>query len=1076
MKNFLLLFLVAVLAFSAPVQAVNQADYFAGQLVIKLSENYSVSDMERYIWNTGNSELDDVFNRVDASHFYRMFPHALPPVGGGVDLSQIFILKYLADDSVVDLAEEISALSGVEYAEPRYKYQLLMDYNDHYIDDEGQYGMRLIHASEAHDIYTGDPSSLIAVVDTGIDMDHEDLEGNVWQNLGEDIDNDGRITEDDANGEDDDENGSEDDFWGWDFVGDDNFPDDVAEDGGHGTHCAGIVSAETNNQSGVASIGYNCNLIIVRVGTGRVIDFGFEGVEYAVRAGASVISLSWGGYQRSQAAEDVIDYALDNDALVLAAAGNDDDVEIMYPAGYANTMAVAATDQDDHKSDFSNYGDWVDISAPGTRILSSYLDNRYAYMNGTSMATPMVAGLAGLMRAYNPDLSAIEVWDIITDTADDIYEINEDYQGELGAGRINALAAMEAAEPDRPEMDVNPRMVEIELEQNTIGEAVFEILNAGDGDLEYDLETIPEQIPWLEVQPDAGVVGPDQAAEITLTVDANGLGAGDYHASVNVLSNDPDLPMVLVIVDVVVTEPQFVPELQHFTNWRRTNLNHSFLVIDLAFEGEVVPTGWEVGLFTPAGLLAGGEVWVNGERMGFAAWGDEPETEAVEGFVAGEAITFRAWDFESDVEYRIAVETLEGPVLWTNNGFSVVTLEALSVVELTVELERGWNIMSINVAPDREFYDNGEDGGPDVPRMLAQLAHENGHHVTLFKNISGQFYSPAFDFNNIPYWNLTQGYQISVDENTQLQYTGEPIPVDSDIQLRVGWNMIAYFPEYELDAGAPDFPVLSPIIDRVDIAKNERGEFLSPEFDFSNMPPWQPTQGYQVKISGEEGLVFNYPEQGDALAGISRNQSDNSEVLYSENMSVLVVLDGRADSGDELIAVDNHGNVVGRGAIMQDGRCGLAVWGDDPITEAVEGLQTGEAFALKVQSQSSGNLSDLNLSGILHGNGLLYKTDGFTVIKAISNDLVPETTSLAEAYPNPFNGVTQIRFDLAEAGDVALTVVDLSGRTIAELGNGWREAGAHTVSWQPEHVASGIYYIQLRSGVMELRRKVCLLK
>jgi len=186
------------------------------------------------------------------------------------------------------------------------------------------------------------------------------------------------------------------------------------------------------------------------------------------------------------------------------------------------------------------------------------------------------------------------------------------------------------------------------------------------------------------------------------------------------------------------------------------------------------------------------------------------------------------------------------------------------VPELEVNLVEGWNLISLNISPPQAFYREGEDRGPDVIRMMAQLRiDEEHHHVLLTKNEDGNFYLPSFDFNNIPYWNLTEGYQVKVDEDVEAVWAGEPIPTDSDIPLSDGWNFIAYYPTYELDASAPDFYVLSPIIDNVLIAKNNDGEFMLPEFNFSNMTPWRETQGYQVKVDAD--VVLNYPEEGEIV-------------------------------------------------------------------------------------------------------------------------------------------------------------------------------------------------------------------
>jgi len=184
--------------------------------------------------------------------------------------------------------------------------------------------------------------------------------------------------------------------------------------------------------------------------------------------------------------------------------------------------------------------------------------------------------------------------------------------------------------------------------------------------------------------------------------------------------------------------------------------------------------------------------------------------------------------------------------------------------ELTVPLQRDWNLISINVTPPQNFW--GREEGPDIIRMMEQLRiDEDSHHVLLMKDEDGRFYFPSFAFNNIPYWDLSQGYQVKVDADFEAVWAGEPISAGADIPLERDWNLIAYYPTYELDASAPDYYVLSPIIDHVEIAKDGDGYFMTPEFDFSNMPPWCEGQGYQVKV--DEDVVLNYPEDREDFHG-----------------------------------------------------------------------------------------------------------------------------------------------------------------------------------------------------------------
>jgi len=300
---------------------------------------------------------------------------------------------------------------------------------------------------EAWDTTQGNPEIAIAVIDTGIDYNHPDLAPNIWHNPGE-------IP---GNGLDDDANGYIDDAVGWDFVdayggaSDEDYttPDnDPMDRHGHGTHVAGIAAAATGNGLGVSGVAGNCRIMAVRAGYRTPSGGGVltsvaaaQGIVYAGENGAKVINLSWGDYQKSNLIEDAMSFATDQGALICAAAGNEDTSGLLYPAASDNNavMAVGATDRNDAKASFSNYGEWVDVSAPGVAVYSTYIDNAYCLMNGTSMAAPHAAGVAALLFSYLPGLTALDAKTRIMRSVDVLSALSGK---NLTSGRINAHSAL----------------------------------------------------------------------------------------------------------------------------------------------------------------------------------------------------------------------------------------------------------------------------------------------------------------------------------------------------------------------------------------------------------------------------------------------------------------------------------------------------------------------------------------------------------------------------------------------------------------------------------------------------------
>ncbi len=301
--------------------------------------------------------------------------------------------------NIFDVINDFNKHPDVEFAEPNFIYKNCVIPDDPYFNQ--QWGLNQsndcdINAPEAWDIQQGSSDIVIAIIDTGIDYTHEDLEENIWVNPNEIANND----------IDDDQNGFIDDVHGWDFINNDSDPFD---DHFHGTHCAGIAGAVSDNTKGIAGVAWHCSLMPVKGlnsgGSGTVYDLS-KAIYYAVDNGADIISMSWGGTISSSLIQDAVEYASDHGVFLVAAAGNDgSDSKNHFPSSYEQVIAVAAMDHDNTLASFSNHGFWTDLAAPGVDILSTVPNNEYERYSGTSMACPFVAGIAGLLLSKNQSLS-----------------------------------------------------------------------------------------------------------------------------------------------------------------------------------------------------------------------------------------------------------------------------------------------------------------------------------------------------------------------------------------------------------------------------------------------------------------------------------------------------------------------------------------------------------------------------------------------------------------------------------------------------------------------------------------------
>jgi len=301
-----------------------------------------------------------------------------------------------------------------------------------------QWYLHKISSIPAWDVALGDSNVTIAIIDIGVNLDHNDLQWNRWVNYPEKIG---------EPGVDDDGNGFIDDIHGWDFYDNDSDPRPGATDS-HGTHVAGLAAAVTDNGFGISGVSWNCRYMAVRVGGGRSITHGYEGVIYAAASGANIINLSWGSNTPSNIERITIEYANQQGALVIAAAGNRKDSRNFdhYPAAYDNVMSVAAVDTSDQLAEISNYNSWVDISAPGVEILST-VSNGYGVLHGTSMATPIVAGAAGLLKSKYPDWTHEQLRLQLMLSSDPIDNLNPRFADSIGYGRLNLYRALSEDQP-----------------------------------------------------------------------------------------------------------------------------------------------------------------------------------------------------------------------------------------------------------------------------------------------------------------------------------------------------------------------------------------------------------------------------------------------------------------------------------------------------------------------------------------------------------------------------------------------------------------------------------------------------
>ena len=511
-----------------------------------------------------------------------------------------------------------------------------------------------IDAVEAWNTTTGSGDVVVAVIDSGIDYNHPDLNANMWVNDYE-IPN---------NGIDDDNNGYVDDIYGYDFANDDGDPFD---DSNHGTHVAGTIGAVGNNGIGVVGVSHQVSLMGIKFlgadGFGSTSDAA-EGIIYAVDNGATILNNSWGGGGFSETLRAAIEYAHQNDVLFLAAAGNsgtNNDISPSYPSSYEvdNIISVAATNHNDQLAGFSQYGSQsVDLGAPGVDILSSVPGNGYASFNGTSMATPHVSGVAALLKAHAPNLSNLEIKQILFDSIDPLPSLQSKT---VTGGRLNSHEALKLAGPS-----------------------------------------------WLSAPQElfAGSVESGQTLEVTLTVDPTDLSPGIHVAEIVIQTNDPvtpeftslvslnvlpDIEPPAPIIDLVVTEITESSARLSFTATGDDGLQGKAKYYDVRFSNSNLDENNWANATSASGLIAPSE---SGVQESFIVSSLLPDSSLWIGVRAIDNV-----GFISDLSNVVQITTLNAelevipeeitPLILTSGSSEDIVITLRNVGQVDLEINTG---------------------------------------------------------------------------------------------------------------------------------------------------------------------------------------------------------------------------------------------------------------------------------------------------------------------------------------------------------------------------------------------------
>lgn len=642
---------------------------------------------------------------------------------------------------------------------------------------------------------------------------------------------------------------------------------------------------------------------------------------------------------------------------------------------------------------------------------------------------------------------------------------------------FQAVLRIISDDPDDPQYDVMvtgqglPPIPEIMIEPNafnfgntplyTTRNVNIVISNLGEAPLIIgNLEIIDDETDFFDVDfQDPIEVGVENVFETNVSYTPKDLGV---HTSALIIEcNDPDQPEI----NLNLVGNGIFPESRYaFTD--NTGENHSILVLNAIIDNEPLAVGSEIAVLSPEGLCCGATFWP-GDRIGFPAWGDNIVTEEIDGLRAEERMNIVIFDIISQQEYNTETELIQGDLIYSENGMTVLELNAVegALPSYELALTSGWNLISAPINPEQR----------DVKVLWQPIVHNN--NLDLLKDHFGRFYRPDWDFSNMLPWDFRFGYQARLGENDTLIFVGQEVPEDTPIPLRQGWSIAAYLPETRVDAPT----ALSPIVEVLRIAKDGVGRFYNPEFGFNNIPPLHQGQGYQIQVTQAVDLVWHVPNQAASVSNVIGNDRIPQKYLApnntGRNMSLLVLSAQGIDDGSELgiftESISGEYNCIASTIISGQGPWGLALWGREE-GNSPQGALEGERLSLRLWNGVTETVPEIEL---ISGE-LSYQTDGFTALNISS--AIPRDFTLDQPYPNPFNATAVIRFSLPDNNFTSLSVYDVNGRLINALAAGNLPRGIHQVHWDASHYSAGVYLFQLTASSAEhtvtLQQKAILIK
>ena len=1074
-------------------------DIYSDRMLVYIDNSVANFQVDENTGRTNLEELNQKLDDLDAEKIRQWLPNARPTDrDGDIYLNRYYVIELSSPRTdILTLVKDLELLSSIRFSETMGINRLDYIPNDPYWNQE--WHMQNIEADHAFDLWDIDGGEIpgqmsegimiVGVSDDAMDWDHPDLINNIWQNLGEDADGDGVVLvqsgnswifdSGDENGVDDDNDGYIDNFIGWDMADNDNDPTYPNNALSHGTSVGGCISATTNNNTGIASVGWSVKLMPFRCSNeGEFIETGYNGILGAAQMGANVINCSWGGTGGGN--QSVINTAYNTyGCIIVASSGNggDDgntDFGMHHPSGLNHVISVSATGPGDNFGCWATAGETVDLCAPGESVYSTSLGGGYGSNWGTSFSAPITAGAVALLWSKFPTADQEWVEERIITSTDEFSDMTGSCQGTslegmLGSGRLNINKALTAGIfPSLSIQDVNYQ-------------------NDTDGD---------------------GVFNPGEQVKVKLVI-ANGEGWADAENVIATLTTEDDR---IAILDNTIEFDDPIPAgnstftlIDHFLLYSLSNVQLGNIPCTVHIQAGASEPYYEIDVDISVSLSL--------NQYGFPIEGVSIKSSPLIADLDNNSLGEIYFGSEDDNMYGYMMAGI--PL----SGFPFEAGDKIQSSPAAGDVDGDGNNEIVFGSYDGKLYILSTNGNQELAYLqsgfiigapaLGDLDGDTDLEIvfTTQNGTSGKLYAIHHTGEDM------DGFPVDLDEKMVVgaalgdlegdgfldivvtTYEDNIYAINSDGSIKSGFPYVASH-RFRSPATLVD---LDGDNDLEIVAGNDDGNLYILHHDGTVMTTYDVGDDIRGGISvadinddGSNELLFvGYDDKIHIWNPTTESELDGWPYDMGTNaLSCPVTADLDNDGDLEIVTAMKSGTIY---IFHHDGSIfnnfPYTVAGNIETTPAIGKLDTDDDYEIVFGTTSGLVVIDIKSesgernSWKLH-RGNMMRTGLYNTTLTSTNpkdQIVPAKFSVSQNYPNPFNPTTKIEIQLAETNNLIVSIFDVTGRLINTLVNNKLEAGLYSVEWNGKDqngrlIPTGVYIVKVVSGKNNHNQKIAFVK